>query len=122
LSWQTLGLVLGAISLMTGVGALADAVDVEVVTENLPTYVPDVFSYVKLPYNFVVVRAGMGVADVVSFLSGALGTGIGAAITSTHDPIGWIAVGLSVIGLSSWAAGLSSLTLSGTDPTAGTSA
>ncbi|MGC8486855.1 MAG: hypothetical protein ACP5QO_01355 [Clostridia bacterium] len=121
-SWQNLALVLGAMSLVTGVGELADLADFAVTTENVSTYVPDLFAYLKLPYNFVVERAGVGVTDVLSFVSGVLGTGIGALTTSAHDPIGWIAVGLGVLGLSSWASGFSSLILSGTDPTGGASA
>ena len=122
LSWQTLGLILGALSLVSGVGGLADLMDFEVVTENLPTYVLDVFSYVRLPYNFVVDKVGIGMMDVLSFLSGALSTGIGAASISSHDPIGWLAVGLGVVGLASWSVGLASLTAGGADPTDGTSA
>ncbi|MDA8199896.1 MAG: hypothetical protein M0Z54_10840 [Thermaerobacter sp.] len=121
LTWQTLGVVLGAVSLVTGVGELADVADFGVATENLPTYVLDLYSYVKLPYNFIVERAGIGVLDVLSFLSGALGTGIGAVTLSAHDPIGWLALGFGVVGLSSWSAGLSSLVGGGTDPAGGTS-
>jgi hypothetical protein len=116
-TWQTLSLVLGAVSLLFGVGEVADVADYAVATENLPTYVRDVYAYVKLPYNFVVERAGVGVTDVVSFLSGALSTGIGAATVSAHDPLGWLAVGLGVFGLASWSASLDSLIVSGVDPT-----
>ncbi len=121
-SWQTLGLVLGAVSLVTGIGGLTDIVEFAVATENVSTYVLDLYAYVKLPYNFIVDGAGVGAVDVLSFLSGVASTGIGAALTSVHDPIGWIAIGLGLIGLSSWAAGLSSLVGSGADPTGGTPA
>jgi hypothetical protein len=60
--------------------------------------------------------------DVLSFLSGALSTGIGAARISSHDPIGWLAGGLGVVGLASWSVGLASFTAGGADPTDGTSA